>query len=251
MQEDLDNKWVCPSDRHLSLRAKLNCGWSVRASFSDPQHRMLSEDELVHIRHVISRAKAMESNEQIRVGDMIGRLELMQGRCCGNGQTNCVLCGEKFGKFVGESPVKCVDCKNKVCSKCSVTANSPTVNRALINDKPTHWLCKICSESREVWKRSGAWFFRSLPKYVHSKLQNKTSSNYSRFQPTFATSNIPASMNSINGMFDHRESICVGHKRSSSSESSDDEVMSRTQSRRTISSGTSRSKGKPIPGSSF
>ncbi|CAF4450757.1 unnamed protein product, partial [Adineta steineri] len=24
-------------------------------------------------------------------------------------------------------------------------------------------LCKICSENRELWKKSGAWFFRSLP----------------------------------------------------------------------------------------
>lgn len=28
------------------------------------------------------------------------------------------------------------------------------------------WLCKICSETREMWKKSGAWFFRGLPQYV-------------------------------------------------------------------------------------
>lgn len=27
------------------------------------------------------------------------------------------------------------------------------------------WLCKICSETREIWKKSGAWFFKGLPRY--------------------------------------------------------------------------------------
>lgn len=24
----------------------------------------------------------------------------------------------------------------------------------------------ICAETREIWKKSGAWFFKSIPKYV-------------------------------------------------------------------------------------
>ncbi|XP_044010680.1 ras guanine nucleotide exchange factor P-like isoform X2 [Aphidius gifuensis] len=28
------------------------------------------------------------------------------------------------------------------------------------------FLCRICTETREMWKKSGAWFFKSLPKYV-------------------------------------------------------------------------------------
>lgn len=28
------------------------------------------------------------------------------------------------------------------------------------------WLCLICAETREIWKKSGAWFFKSLPKYI-------------------------------------------------------------------------------------
>lgn len=28
------------------------------------------------------------------------------------------------------------------------------------------WLCMICAETREVWKKSGAWFFKSFPKYT-------------------------------------------------------------------------------------
>ena len=30
--------------------------------------------------------------------------------------------------------------------------------------KETAWLCKICAESRELWKKSGAWFFKGMPK---------------------------------------------------------------------------------------
>lgn len=28
------------------------------------------------------------------------------------------------------------------------------------------WLCKICAETREMWKKSGAWFYNMLPKYI-------------------------------------------------------------------------------------
>lgn len=28
------------------------------------------------------------------------------------------------------------------------------------------WLCLICAETREIWKKSGAWFFNSMPKYI-------------------------------------------------------------------------------------
>lgn len=28
------------------------------------------------------------------------------------------------------------------------------------------WLCMICAETREIWKKSGAWFFKSIPKYI-------------------------------------------------------------------------------------
>lgn len=41
----------------------------------------------------------------------------------------------------------------------------------------------ICSESREIWKKSGAWFFKSIPKYIlpeDKKLKNGRSSRKSR-----------------------------------------------------------------------
>ena len=34
----------------------------------------------------------------------------------------------------------------------------------MTSSKDTVWLCKICAESRELWKKSGAWFFKGMPK---------------------------------------------------------------------------------------
>ena len=230
MQENLDNKWVCPSDRQLSLRAKLNCGWSVRTSFSNSNHLMLSKDELAHIRQVISKAEAKECNEQVRVGEMIRRLELLRGRCCGDGLINCILCAEKFGKFIGESPVKCFDCKKNVCSKCSVDISIMSTSQSSQADRMPHWLCKICSESREVWKRSGAWFFRSLPKFIIPKSKDPPNRRFHQ-RSMLVTPDFPNAGNSSSAMYDHRESICVGRKKSSSSESSDDEIIVGRQTR--------------------
>ncbi|CAG0896762.1 unnamed protein product, partial [Cyprideis torosa] len=44
-----------------------------------------------------------------------------------------------------------------VCQKCGV--DTPAKAGVV-------WLCKLCSEKREIWKKSGAWFFNSLPAYV-------------------------------------------------------------------------------------
>ncbi|KAJ9582353.1 hypothetical protein L9F63_003313 [Diploptera punctata] len=35
-------------------------------------------------------------------------------------------------------------------------------------------LCKICSETREMWKKSGAWFFKGMPKYVLPEKKNSS-----------------------------------------------------------------------------
>ncbi|RCN39879.1 hypothetical protein ANCCAN_14189 [Ancylostoma caninum] len=49
------NKWVCPSDRHLHLRAQLKSGWSVRtATARSPTNSKgnsgITEAEQEHIR---------------------------------------------------------------------------------------------------------------------------------------------------------------------------------------------------------
>lgn len=40
------------------------------------------------------------------------------------------------------------------------------------------WLCQICAETREMWKKTGAWFYKSLPIYdVPSHLVTKRSTS--------------------------------------------------------------------------
>lgn len=40
------------------------------------------------------------------------------------------------------------------------------------------WLCQICAETREMWKKTGAWFYKSLPSYeIPQKLSTTRSSS--------------------------------------------------------------------------
>uniref|UniRef100_A0A8C2X987 Uncharacterized protein n=1 Tax=Cyclopterus lumpus TaxID=8103 RepID=A0A8C2X987_CYCLU len=107
------------------------------------------------INSVIVRAEKMEAMEQERIGRLIHRLDDMKKTVCGDGQSRCLLCGEQFGS-PGVSSVVCEDCKKNMCTKCGTQCSSRP--RAV-------WLCKICREQREVWKRSGAWFFKGFPKH--------------------------------------------------------------------------------------
>lgn len=42
----------------------------------------------------------------------------------------------------------------------------PTPIYFFVNSCKSYWLCLICAETREIWKKSGAWFFKSIPKYI-------------------------------------------------------------------------------------
>ncbi|CAF1483114.1 unnamed protein product [Adineta ricciae] len=164
MKDAGNSAFVCPNDRQLQLRAKLNSGWSFHSGRPAPVTRLtnpiisspnqsLRDEELERIKKVLDRAQRIELLEQERVGKLIDRLENMKKHATGNGSTQCVLCADGFG-MLGASSVLCVDCHKAVCNKCSIET---IFNQQLIN------LCKICSENREVWKKSGAWFFRALP----------------------------------------------------------------------------------------
>nr|KAF6467527.1 rabphilin 3A [Rousettus aegyptiacus] len=88
---------------------------------------------------------------------LVDRLENMRKNVAGDGVNRCILCGEQLG-ILGSACVVCEDCKKNVCTKCGVETS---------NNRPHPvWLCKICIEQREVWKRSGAWFFKGFPKQV-------------------------------------------------------------------------------------
>lgn len=153
------DQWVCPNDRQLALRAKLQSGWSVHTYQSEKQRKSqrLSPAEVDVILQVIQRAERLDVLEQQRIGRLVERLETMRRNVMGNGLSQCLLCGEVLG-LLGSASVLCRDCRKKVCTKCGIEA-SPGHKRTL-------WLCKICSEQREVWKRSGAWFYKGLPKYI-------------------------------------------------------------------------------------
>ncbi|XP_009082672.1 PREDICTED: rab effector Noc2 [Acanthisitta chloris] len=152
-------QWVCPNDRQLALRAKLQTGWSVHTFQTEKQRKMqaLSSKELEVILEVIRKAEKLDIIEQQRIGRLVERLENMRKNAMGNGLSQCLLCSELLG-LLGSTSVFCQDCKKKVCTKCGIE----TVGA----QKRPLWLCKICSEQREVWKRSGAWFYKGLPKYI-------------------------------------------------------------------------------------
>nr|KAF6458607.1 rabphilin 3A like (without C2 domains) [Rousettus aegyptiacus] len=124
------DQWVCPNDRQLALRAKLQTGWSVHTYQTEKQRKSqcLSTAELEAILQVIQRAEQLDVMEQQRIGRLVERLETMRRNVLGNGLSQCLLCGEVLG-FLGSSSVFCKDC-------------------------------------RKVWKRSGAWFYKGLPKYI-------------------------------------------------------------------------------------
>ncbi|XP_059510960.1 rabphilin-3A-like isoform X3 [Stegostoma tigrinum] len=152
------DRWVCPNDRQLTLRAKLGAGWSVHTNKTEKQRKNeeLTEEEKEIINRVIARAEKMEEMEQERIRRLVDRLDNMRKNVLGDGLSRCILCGEQLG-LLGSHAVVCEDCKKNVCTKCGIEASK----------RPqTLWLCKICSEQREVWKRSGAWFFKGLPKQV-------------------------------------------------------------------------------------
>uniref|UniRef100_A0A915BJC1 Rabphilin-1 n=1 Tax=Parascaris univalens TaxID=6257 RepID=A0A915BJC1_PARUN len=162
------NKWVCPSDRHLQLRAQLKSGWSVRtATARSPtnakqQNGGITEAEQEHIKAVLARAEAGRIIEQQRIGKMVDRLEKMRNRANGNGVTQCLICSTDFGLLASKSyAAMCSDCRKYVCQKnCGVETYDSTRRENV-------FLCKICSEHREVmWKKSGAWFYKEVPNYI-------------------------------------------------------------------------------------
>ncbi|KFP73822.1 Double C2-like domain-containing protein beta, partial [Acanthisitta chloris] len=137
----------------------LQTGWSVHTFQTEKQRKMqaLSSKELEVILEVIRKAEKLDIIEQQRIGRLVERLENMRKNAMGNGLSQCLLCSELLG-LLGSTSVFCQDCKKKVCTKCGIE----TVGA----QKRPLWLCKICSEQREVWKRSGAWFYKGLPKYI-------------------------------------------------------------------------------------
>ncbi|KAJ3603721.1 hypothetical protein NHX12_028462 [Muraenolepis orangiensis] len=145
------DRWVSNGGGQRSLHPKAN--WTTQPGQGAAPD--LTDEEKEIINNVIARAEKMEAMEQERIGRLVNRLDDMKKTVCGDGVSRCLLCGEQLGS-PGVSSVVCEDCKKHMCTKCGTQADS----------RPRSvWLCKICKEQREVWKRSGAWFFKGFPKH--------------------------------------------------------------------------------------
>ncbi|GJQ79793.1 Rph [Trypoxylus dichotomus] len=170
---DGGSRFVCPNDRQLALRAKLKTGWSVKTGSMGYQSTLppLGADEQAIILDVIRRAEHLDHLEQERVGKLVERLENMRRNALGRNANQCLLCGDGFG-MLGAQKCVCIDCRRLVCQKCAID-NSPTKTRS----SKDNWLCMICAETREIWKKSGAWFFKSLPKYILPEQPNTSGRN--------------------------------------------------------------------------
>ncbi len=174
--------------------SRLHSGWSVKTANLNKwnQPEPMSNDEHEKIRLVMEKAEAEERKEQQRLGRLVERLEKMKRCRNGSGDTDCVLCGEVF-RLYSRSQRRCHDCNKMTCGKCghevnpnrhhqdkdkttssaSTSVSSTTDLAASISSflgswgrtpaqaHPEYiWLCKICAEEREVWKKSGAWLFK-------------------------------------------------------------------------------------------
>ncbi|XP_046718021.1 rabphilin-3A isoform X2 [Silurus meridionalis] len=113
----------------------------------------LTDGEKEIINSVLARAELIEAMEQERIGRLVNRLDTIKNMACGDGYSQCLLCGQQFG-VMGVSTVMCDDCKKHMCTKCGIRSNSRSCSV---------WLCKICSEHKEMLKQSGAWFFKGMP----------------------------------------------------------------------------------------
>ncbi|XP_013909608.1 PREDICTED: rabphilin-3A [Thamnophis sirtalis] len=150
-------QWGYQSDRQMALPSRAPEGHSAHGKQPERGRKgeELTDEEKEIINRVIARAEKMEEMEQDRIRRLMKRLDDMRSNMAGDGVERCVLCGEQLGP-PGAACVLCEGCKKNVCTKCGIQTT---------NNRPhSVWLCKICTEQREVWKRSGAWFFKGLPK---------------------------------------------------------------------------------------
>ncbi|XP_074601569.1 rab effector Noc2-like [Brevipalpus obovatus] len=148
------NRWICPNDRELTLRAKLDTGWCVKSGLNSPSpSNQINEMEQQLIMDVLKRSEQIESMEKERVKRLHDRLNNMKRNAKGDGLKCCALCNDHFGLFSSQCH-HCKDCNKAVCGKCGLDTATPA-NESI-------WLCKICSETREIWKKSGAWFSQKV-----------------------------------------------------------------------------------------
>ncbi|XP_022668795.1 synaptotagmin-like protein 3 isoform X1 [Varroa destructor] len=177
--------WTCPSDRELALRAKVRSGWSIKTDHTFGMPGPLTDKERSMILEVVQKADRVERMEQERIVRLVTQMEKMK-HCCvlGRGSGQCHMCGSPFRLLISNAQ-RCSVCAQDVCSRCGlnvVILQSGTMQRDVV------WLCKICHETREVWKKTGAWFFKGLPGYAFEAIERErrarfNAQNYSQSNP--------------------------------------------------------------------
>ncbi|KAG7205152.1 hypothetical protein KM043_005519 [Ampulex compressa] len=185
----------------------------------------LSEQERVG--KLVERLENMKRNVCIVTSTRLNEKRNCGRRCSGGARCvcSCALCGEKFGAVLGASPSLCKDCRKYTCQKCGIEATAPnpafgsvpsTTRAASSTNVPAQeptavhrivkrstgnaqkqFLCRICAETREMWKKSGAWFFKGMPKYV---LPEKKERGWSRGPQRTSTWTIGAACKSLDSV---------------------------------------------------
>lgn len=153
----------------------------------------LSEQERVG--RLVERLDNMKRNVCIVTSTRSNERRGCGSRCSGGARCvcSCALCGEKFA-VLGASANLCKDCRKYICQKCGIEATrlnplkgngdgseETTSSRSSLRvmrfaqeragvqrhgNAQKQFLCRICAETREIWKKSGAWFFKGMPKYI-------------------------------------------------------------------------------------
>ncbi|CAF1296161.1 unnamed protein product [Rotaria sordida] len=176
----INDRFVCPNDRRLELRSKINLGWSYYTNIlslnrqlnsnisNNPNQKSLTNQEIEHIENVLKRNQYIQYIEQERIRKLIDRLDKMKKNATGNGLSQCLLCSNKRG-ILSRSFFSCANCQKLVCDNCSIQTH---FNQNIVS------LYNICSENRQLWKKSAAWFFRSLPKPSNVTFDINSSSSF-------------------------------------------------------------------------
>ncbi|XP_076231530.1 rabphilin-3A [Calliopsis andreniformis] len=147
----------------------------------------LSEQE--RIGRLVERLENMKRNVCIITTTRLSERKNCSSRCSRGPHCvcSCALCGERFGAVLGATPSLCKDCRKYICQKCSIEISELNSKRSILatekhlqerrettmqrflkrsSSSQRQFLCRICSETREMWKKSGAWFFKGMPKYI-------------------------------------------------------------------------------------
>lgn len=155
--DDDENQWTVPDDRQLALRGKLGTGWSTICINTGYKKHIttISEAERDYVITVLRRNEYIQIQEQYRIGTLVTRFEHTKKNIHGDGVVTCLICGTKPGMF-RDLLHFCGICGHLVCPKCSLEYRSTC---------DILYACVICNEGKVLWKRSGAWFYKTMPKY--------------------------------------------------------------------------------------